>query len=98
MRKGVAILAFISALLLSFLCFRLFLADMLGLGKFPFQFHDPNVPGQSEENKTNRVVILTGASYEKLRDFEGIEGFYQKMWDSRLSFAEAHGKSPVELG
>ena len=42
-------------------------------------------------NKTNGVVIVTAASYEKLADFEGVDGFYQKMWDNRMSFAEAHG-------
>lgn len=47
--------------------------------------------------KTNRVVIVTGASYEKLKDFDGIDGFYQKTWDNRLSYTEAHGKFPLNF-
>src|SRR5271168_4091953 len=45
-------------------------------------------PIESLNNKTNGVIIVTAVSYEKLVDFEGVDGFYQKMWDNRMSFAE----------
>src|SRR5271170_4117878 len=52
-------------------------------------------PIESSNNKTNSVIIVTAASYEKLADFEGVDGFYQKMWDNRMSFAEAHGNEKL---
>ena len=39
------------------------------------------------------VVVLTGLTSKTLKDFEGVEGFYDKMWNNRVTYATAHGIS-----
>jgi hypothetical protein len=44
--------------------------------------------------KKPSVVIVTAASHEKLvGDFQEIDNFYQKIWDNRNTYAEAHGNA-----
>lgn len=89
MRKYAAAIAFGFVLLLLFVLFGPFFSKTSGI--FPFQTKEL-LPDQSIVSTTSNVVIVSAASYAKLKDFDGIEGFYQKMWDNRMSFAEAHGK------
>ena len=39
------------------------------------------------------VVLLTGLTFEKLQDFEGVQDFYGKIWNNRISYAQVHGNS-----
>jgi hypothetical protein len=55
-----------------------------------FQGGDTQVP-QVASKIANKVVMVTAASREKLVDFQDIDNFYQKTWDNRMSYAEAHG-------
>ena len=77
MQKSIAAAAFTSAFFVFFFSLRLFLARIFGPDIFPFQIH--NLPEQWVATESNRVVVVTGASYEKVTDFDGIDGFYQKM-------------------
>ena|SRR5204863_1336450 len=48
-----------------------------------------------QEDLKRGVVILTAASFEKLEDFKEVEGFYQKVWDNRMDYADAHGNFTI---
>jgi hypothetical protein len=64
---------------------------------FTRTFHE-SVPETESNTARGGVVIVTAASTEKLEDFQGIDHFYQHMWNNRMSYAEAHGTIPfVEL-
>lgn len=90
MRRPVVIVTFGVISLFVFFC-----------SNFPLSEHDvtqnivlqipTTIESSFESNKKNGVVIVTAASYEKLADFAGVDGFYQKMWDNRMSYAGAHG-------
>jgi hypothetical protein len=90
MHKSIATAVYLAAFLVFFFSLRLFLARIFDLDISPFQAH--NLPEQSVATRNDRVVIVTGVSYDKVKDFDGVDGFYQKMWDNRLSYTEAHGK------
>jgi len=47
-------------------------------------------------NNTGKVVLLTGAT--GLGNFEAVEGFYSKIVNNRLDYANAHGLSPFLRG
>jgi hypothetical protein len=75
-RKPTTILALASLLLV-----------LLSVSLFFHQLFFPNDPNKAAKN----VVMLTVASYQKLRDFKRVPDFYQKMWNNRM--AEAHGNN-----
>jgi hypothetical protein len=79
MRKPTTILALASLLLVPLLSVSLFFHQIF----FP---HDPH-------RAAKNVVMLTAASYQKLRDFKQVPDFYQKMWNNRMAYAEAHGNN-----
>lgn len=56
---------------------------------------EQSVPSESPEQvgvpAHHGVVLLTGLTAEKLKDFEGVEEFYEKQWNNRATYALAHG-------
>lgn len=48
---------------------------------------------KENEPKKHGVIMVTGLTYERLDSFKDIEDFYQKVWENREQYAEAHGIS-----
>lgn len=42
-------------------------------------------------NKGPRVVMVTTLSHEKIKEFNGVDNFYDKIWRNRKAFADLHG-------
>ncbi len=40
------------------------------------------------------VVIVTTLSHEKIKEFSGVDNFYEKLWRNRKAFADLHGPDP----
>jgi uncharacterized YccA/Bax inhibitor family protein len=77
----------------------LFLLLLLPLWTFELLFtqavHEPIEDPAPVLPTQKGVVIVTAASTEKLVDFSGVDNFYQNMWNNRMSYANAHGLSPL---
>jgi hypothetical protein len=58
-------------------------------------YHDSNNPAAEWSNRLtpqqHGVVLLTGLTTNKLKDFEGVDDFYGKLWNNRLTFTVTHG-------
>ena len=37
------------------------------------------------------VILVTTASYEKVKEFDGVEKYYLNVWQNRRAFTEQHG-------
>jgi hypothetical protein len=99
MKKSAAVIA-ASFLFVSFCFLRLYLTGFGSSCVVATDYKHLSNPNASLSCVTNKgekngVVIVTMVSYERLDVFKGFDDFYQKMWDNRVTYAEAHGKLPL---
>jgi hypothetical protein len=45
----------------------------------------------AETVRKKGVVIVTTLSHEKIKEFSGVDNFYEKLWRNRKAFADLHG-------
>lgn len=53
----------------------------------------PSAPIAPLHTHPHGVVLLTGLTFERLQDFDGVDDFYAKLWNNRLTYTSAHGKN-----
>lgn len=58
---------------------------------------DVGVVGFDAGEERGRVVLVTGLTYDKTSVFEGIDGWYNKVWENREAYARLHGTQPPRI-
>ena len=46
------------------------------------------------EARQQGVLLVTTASHEKIKEFNGVENVYEKIWQNRKAFTDQHGSHP----